>query len=199
MVFVIGDARTKMTWLLSMGSCRIHPSTVFHEMPWALIDKTYLKMTYLKCTPQEPRNYIFFQRTIAKYRLPLASIFVCLWPQDIALFLCARTLKLSIHGTFHDLKDMSSHQTDENDPKTRCNQWFDANMFGTNIIISFLLTHFGPATSYGVVKRCFRLMVFGQFDSNPWASYQIRKIAGCARAGNAGNVFPPPTSKETAS
>ena len=24
----------------------------------------------------------------------------------------------------------------------------------------------------------------------PWASYQIRKIAGCAYAGNAGNVFP---------
>ena len=26
--------------------------------------------------------------------------------------------------------------------------------------------------------------------SCPWASYQIRKIAGCACAGNAGNVFP---------
>ena len=25
-----------------------------------------------------------------------------------------------------------------------------------------------------------------------WASYQIRKIAGCACAGNAGNVVPPP-------
>ena len=25
---------------------------------------------------------------------------------------------------------------------------------------------------------------------SPWASYQIRKIAGCAWAGNAGNVFP---------
>ena len=25
---------------------------------------------------------------------------------------------------------------------------------------------------------------------SPWASYQIRKIAGCACAGNAGNVFP---------
>ena len=25
---------------------------------------------------------------------------------------------------------------------------------------------------------------------NEWASYQIRKIAGCACAGNAGNVFP---------
>ena len=24
----------------------------------------------------------------------------------------------------------------------------------------------------------------------PWASYQLRKIAGCASAGNAGNVFP---------
>ena len=26
--------------------------------------------------------------------------------------------------------------------------------------------------------------------TNPWASYQIRKIAGCACARNAGNVFP---------
>ena len=25
---------------------------------------------------------------------------------------------------------------------------------------------------------------------SPWASYQIRKVAGCACAGNAGNVFP---------
>ena len=24
----------------------------------------------------------------------------------------------------------------------------------------------------------------------PWVSYQTRKIAGCARAANAGNVFP---------
>ena len=29
-------------------------------------------------------------------------------------------------------------------------------------------------------------------NSGPRASYQIRKIAGCACAGNAGNVFPPP-------
>ena len=27
-------------------------------------------------------------------------------------------------------------------------------------------------------------------EDNAWASYQIRKIAGCACAGNAGNVFP---------
>ena len=31
-----------------------------------------------------------------------------------------------------------------------------------------------------------------------WASYQIGKSAACACPGNAGNVFPPPTSKETA-
>ena len=27
-------------------------------------------------------------------------------------------------------------------------------------------------------------------NSGAWASYQIRKVAGCACAGNAGNVFP---------
>ena len=35
-------------------------------------------------------------------------------------------------------------------------------------------------------------------DTPPWTSYQIRKIVGCAFAGNAGNVFPLPKSKETA-
>ena len=32
--------------------------------------------------------------------------------------------------------------------------------------------------------------------TNSWASYQIRKIAGCAWAGNAGNVFPAADFKE---
>ena len=31
-----------------------------------------------------------------------------------------------------------------------------------------------------------------------WASYHIRKNAGCACAGNAGNVFPPVSQNETA-
>ena len=29
-----------------------------------------------------------------------------------------------------------------------------------------------------------------QLTQTPWASYQIKKMAGCACAGNAGNVFP---------
>ena len=33
---------------------------------------------------------------------------------------------------------------------------------------------------------------FDHKTKDPWASYQIRKIAGCAYAGNAGNVSPPP-------
>ena len=33
---------------------------------------------------------------------------------------------------------------------------------------------------------------------SPWTSYQIRKIAVCACAGNAGKVPSPPNSKETA-
>ena len=32
--------------------------------------------------------------------------------------------------------------------------------------------------------------LFAWLYRQPWASYQIRKIAGCAWAGNAGNVFP---------
>ena len=33
-------------------------------------------------------------------------------------------------------------------------------------------------------------MILCKVIISPWASYQIRKIAGCACAGNAGNVFP---------
>ena len=37
---------------------------------------------------------------------------------------------------------------------------------------------------------CFPCVVGNVLYIVPWASYQIRKIAGCACAGNAGNVFP---------
>ena len=33
-------------------------------------------------------------------------------------------------------------------------------------------------------------MAWRRTSDRPWTSYQIRKIAGCACAGNAGNVFP---------
>ena len=39
-------------------------------------------------------------------------------------------------------------------------------------------------------------MVYMDSIINPWASYQIHKNAGCACAGNAGNVFPSPWSSD---
>ena len=44
-----------------------------------------------------------------------------------------------------------------------------------------------------------QLSISGQRSSHTWAAFQIGRIAGCAYAGNAGNVFLAPTSKETAS
>ena len=35
-----------------------------------------------------------------------------------------------------------------------------------------------------------QIMAWRRTGDKPWASYQIRKIAGCACAGNAGNVSP---------
>ena len=61
----------------------------------------------------------------------------------------------------------------------------------------FVLNH---ADSLPFVVHPLRICFF-RFDlysnSVPWASYQIRKIADCACAGNAGNVSLPPISKET--
>ena len=51
----------------------------------------------------------------------------------------------------------------------------------------------GPVTPYGD-KKLDQYMDLGNGlvleGTKPWASYQIPKIAGCACAGNAGNVFP---------
>ena len=41
-------------------------------------------------------------------------------------------------------------------------------------------------------KFCTSINWYGQYHIISWASYHIRKIAGCACTGNAGNVFPPP-------
>ena len=62
----------------------------------------------------------------------------------------------------------------------------------------FLMSFFWGNVSFWSVYLS--SMVNGDFLSHdPLASYQICKIAGCACAGNAGNVYPAPTSKETAS
>ena len=45
-------------------------------------------------------------------------------------------------------------------------------------------------SGYGRVSRGFILRIRVYWKLRVWASYQIRKIAGCACAGNAGNVFP---------
>ena len=42
-------------------------------------------------------------------------------------------------------------------------------------------------TMYHMTVQCYSTKTLTR---NPWASCQIRKIAGCACAGNAGNVFP---------
>ena len=39
-------------------------------------------------------------------------------------------------------------------------------------------------------KLCLERPIFFRKPLAPWASYQIHNIAGCACAGNAGNVFP---------
>ena len=50
-----------------------------------------------------------------------------------------------------------------------------------------------PETFYQVLWR----RMASTFHNMLWASYQIRKIAGCACAGNAGNVFPATAGKRS--
>ena len=55
------------------------------------------------------------------------------------------------------------------------------------IQISLRFVPNGPIDSMATLVQ---IMAWHQTGDKPWASYQIRKIAGCACAGNAGNVFP---------
>ena len=54
-----------------------------------------------------------------------------------------------------------------------------------------LQTHLCVAISWWAIEKltAFYIMVDDTWHAQ-WASYQIRKIADCAYAGNAGNVFP---------
>ena len=58
----------------------------------------------------------------------------------------------------------------------------------------YAITYPWPNTSYSlfITGALWCLLFYRHLYriSIPWASYQIRKIAGCACAGNAGNVFP---------
>ena len=57
--------------------------------------------------------------------------------------------------------------------------------------------HFPDIKMFGFRLKCQQGLSTGWIDNNlalvwvmTWASYQIRKTAGCACTGNAGNVFP---------
>ena len=54
------------------------------------------------------------------------------------------------------------------------------------------LAPIGATPSAGTVPKfeIYPIFKFPWLSATQWASYQIRKIAGCACAGNAGNVFP---------
>ena len=51
----------------------------------------------------------------------------------------------------------------------------------------------GARTLYGCPLWCYGMATLSAILNfcREWASYEIRKIAGCAWVGNAGNVFPP--------
>ena len=61
-----------------------------------------------------------------------------------------------------------------------------ATQWGIRILFCRYVYH---NTSSGIIYHRW-LTRAGDQSMVPWASYQIRKIAGCACAGNAGNVFP---------
>ena len=78
---------------------------------------------------------------------------------------------------------------------------FSLFCFGSAIISYWILIYLPIFFSIVWLKHIYLFISIGEKSETismaqckrgiaPWASYQIRKIAGCACAGNAGNVFP---------
>ena len=62
-------------------------------------------------------------------------------------------------------------------------KWYSSNYYLYTMEQLAWGTWMSCSDAYGCLSAVF------QAKMKPWASYQIRKIAGCACAGNAGNVF----------
>ena len=60
---------------------------------------------------------------------------------------------------------------------TKCTPGFACRAFSDTTLVCFIVNEH--------TTKCSRYII-----THPWASYQIPRIAGCACAGNAGNVFP---------
>ena len=58
--------------------------------------------------------------------------------------------------------------------------------------LSLVLNVFNETQKNVIAYLTISQHIDGTDSRNPWASYQIRKIAGCACAGNVGIVFPHP-------
>ena len=61
------------------------------------------------------------------------------------------------------------------------------NSLTLHLLLSHSFTSFAQRNGHSNKHHVSHIIIMGTLE---WASYQIRKIAGCACAGNAGNVFP---------
>ena len=64
--------------------------------------------------------------------------------------------------------------------------WKQISIFGKNMVIVWRQLFSSNISTHVCIHTYARICTVLW----TWASYQIRKIAGCACAGNAGNVFP---------
>ena len=81
------------------------------------------------------------------------------------------------------------HVTDRS--SSSCSNFIDANAL--SMLPLGLTAHTSSATYLNSSVKCWAHLankIIENWSGRAWASYQIRKIAGCVCAGNAGNVFP---------
>ena len=95
---------------------------------------------------------------------------------DSSLYYC----HLNFHRRYEKTQVLTLWGLEKITPVYR--QHFQVNFIEWNRIVTRISPQFvlrGPINDYRTLDQMMA-----------WASYQIRKIAGCACAGNAGNVFP---------
>ena len=81
------------------------------------------------------------------------------------------------------------------DQQIACQERKTAEQF----LICFEWTHSIDSHRIETAKKKWPALYSRLWNAFPWASYQIRKIVGCAYIGNEGNVFPATDFKGTAS
>ena len=173
----------------------------FDRWPWKTLNRVPLLSNIKLCASFHHHMWI---QTGVSVRKPLSWVLTSmtltfgLWPWPFAWTSLLSLVKtpenfMMIRWWEHSQKGVKDRRTNiQTDRQTDgMNAWSQLKIILTCRRVSCVSMHIGISGLRTVAWHLLHNAEFcpGFHNGDPWASYQIRKIAGCACAGNAGNVF----------